>query len=245
MQTTSARWMILAVATLTMASRGSPAAEPAAEWKPLIAAEGDSKLDGWKAFHEGGAARDDVWKLDADGVLSCRGTPLGYLATETEYANFVLELEWRWPAGGQPGKGGVLIRKSGPDKIWPKSLEAQINAGGAGDFWGLDGYRLQGPAERMKSLEHAQFGQLTNVRASENAERAAGQWNTYRIRAEGETVTLELNGRVVNRATGCEAKPGPILLTSEGTPIEFRKIRLQPLERTRNHETAPSAFLVR
>ena len=66
-----------------------------------------------------------MWTLDDKGVLHCKGSPLGYLDTEQDYGNFVLELKWRWPAGKVPGKGGVLIRTTGPDKIWPKSLEAR------------------------------------------------------------------------------------------------------------------------
>ena len=201
--------------------------EPATEWKELIST--DDAWAGWKAFHEGNAQVQDVWSVSADGVLACKGTPLGYLATTTDYVDFVLELQYRWPAGADPGKGGVLIRQTGPDKVWPKCLEAQINAGGAGDFWGLGGFVLQGPADRLKSLEHPQFGKLTNLRATENVERPAGEWNEYTITAKGETVTLELNGKVVNKATGCEADAGKILLTAEGFPIEFRRVRIRKL----------------
>jgi hypothetical protein len=172
-----------------------------------------------------------VWSLDDDGVLHCKGSPLGYLYTEKDYANFVLELDWRWPLGKEPGKGGVLIRTTGPDKIWPKSLEAQINVGDAGDFWGLDGFQLDGPADRKTSLEHPQFGKLINVKKSAMVERPAGQWNQYKIVADGDTVTLEINGQTVNRATACETTPGKILLTAEGTAIEFRNVRLRLLDK--------------
>lgn len=196
----------------------------------LIPAGGKAgSLDGWKSFHQDNAKTSDVWSLDAQGVLHCLGSPLGYLYTEKDYDNFVLELDWRWPVGKEPGKGGVLIRTTGPDKIWPKSLEAQINAGDAGDFWGLDGYVLDGPADRKKTLEHAQFGKLTNVKKSAAVEKPAGQWNHYKIVADGPAVTLEINGQTVNRATGCETAPGKILLTSEGSAIEFRHVQIRPL----------------
>ncbi|NLF69795.1 MAG: DUF1080 domain-containing protein [Candidatus Anammoximicrobium sp.] len=206
------------------------AAEAAAKACRLIPAGGQAEsLDGWKSFHQDHAKTSDVWSLDAQGVLHCQGSPLGYLYTEKDYDNFVLELDWRWPAGKQPGKGGVLIRTTGPDKIWPKSLEAQINAGDAGDFWGLDGYVLDGPADRKKTLEHPQFGKLTNVQKSAAAEKPAGQWNRYKIVADGAVVTLEINGQTVNRATGCETAPGKILITCEGSPIEFRNVQLRPV----------------
>ena len=195
----------------------------------LLPAGGEQgSLAGWKSYHQDGAKTTNVWSVDAAGVLHCKGTPLGYLYTEKDYSDFVLELDYRWPEGAEPGKGGVLIRKTGPDKIWPKSLEAQINVGDAGDFWGLDGYRLDGPEDRKKSLEHPQFGKLTNLKKTAAVERPAGQWNHYKIVADGSTVTLEINGQVVNRATDCETAPGRILLTAEGSPIEFRNVRLSP-----------------
>lgn len=189
--------------------------------------------DVWKFFSEdAGAKVGDVWSIAADGVLVCKGTPKGYLYTAKDYTDFVLKLEWRWPPDGEPGKGGVLLRASGEHKLWPKSLEAQINAGDAGDFWGLDGYTLSGPAERSTSLEHPVFGKLSNVKKAVAAEKPAGQWNTYAIIADGDTVTLKINGRQVNRATGCRPTPGPIILTAEGSEIHFRNVRLAPIEKT-------------
>jgi hypothetical protein len=81
----------------------------------LIPAGGKAgSLDGWKSYHQDGAQTADVWSLNDDGVLHCKGSPLGYLYTEKGYGNFVLELDWRWPPGKEPGKGGVLIRTTRP-----------------------------------------------------------------------------------------------------------------------------------
>jgi hypothetical protein len=168
---------------------------------------------------------NDVWRIE-DDILVCSGLPLGYLYSNAEYDDFVLKLEWRWPADKEPGKGGVLIRTVGEHKIWPKSLEAQINAGDAGDFWGLDGYELSGPADRTRSMDNEKFGRLTNVKKSKMLEKSAGQWNTYEIIADSDTVTLIINGIEVNKATGCAPKRGRICLTSEGSEIHFRNVEL-------------------
>ncbi|MHC4167377.1 MAG: 3-keto-disaccharide hydrolase [Planctomycetota bacterium] len=174
--------------------------------------------------------RQDVWRTE-DGVLICSGNPLGYLYSRGDIRDFTLKLEWRWPPGKKPGKGGVLIRMTGDHKIWPKSLEAQINAGDAGDFWGLAGYGLTGPEERTRSLEHQQFGKLTNVKKAKALENPAGQWNTYEIVAEGDTVTLIINGEQVNKATGCDLDAGKICLTSEGDEIHFRNMTVSVTSR--------------
>ena len=221
-----AGWCSYGLASLALAAESSAGA------CQLIPADHKAgSLEGWKSYHQDGAKTADVWSLDAQGVLHCQGQPLGYLFTEKNYDNFVLELDWRWPPGKEPGKGGVLIRTTGEDKIWPKSLEAQINAGDAGDFWGLDGYQLDGPADRKTSLEHPQFGKLTNVKKSAAVEKPAGQWNHYKIVADGPVVTLEINGQTVNRATNCETAPGKIVLTAEGSPIEYRHVQLRALPR--------------
>jgi len=185
--------------------------------------------EAWDCYLDDPAVHlEDVWS-EEEGVLICQGAPLGYLYTKREYGDFVLKLDWRWPPGKKPGNGGVLIRMTGWHKIWPKSLEAQLNTGNAGDFWGLDGYNLSGPAERMRTAEHEQFGKLTNLKKTENLENPPGEWNSYEIIAEGDTVTLIINGRQVNKATGCDLNPGRICLTSEGDEIHFRNVEITPI----------------
>jgi len=188
--------------------------------------------DGFWSFYssESQTVMSDVWRIE-DGVLICKGSPLGYIYSTEDFTNFVLKLEWRWPAEKEPGKAGVLLRMTGENKIWPTSLEAQLNADAAGDFWGLDGYELSGPADRMNSLTHDKFGKLIHVKKTQDREKAAGQWNTYEIRARGDTVTLLINGVQVNQATDCDVDPGRICLTSEGSEIHFRNITLTPLSR--------------
>lgn len=185
-------------------------------------------LGHWRFFSEDPKATfADTWRVE-QGVLISKGTPLGYLYTDKKYADFTLKLQYRVPEDAKPHKGGVLFRVTGQHKIWPKSLEAQINHPDAGDFWGLDGYTLDGPADRKKQLAHDQFGLLTNLKKARDAAKPLGQWNDYEVRAEGGTVTLLLNGQEVNRATGCETSAGPIVLTAEGNEIHFRNIRLTP-----------------
>ena len=183
-----------------------------------------SSLEAWDCYlADPAAAMQDVWSIE-NGVLICRGKPLGYLYTKKDYDDFILTLEWRWPLAKQAGNGGVLIRMTGEHKIWPTSLEAQLNTGNAGDFWGLDGYALTGPAKRLRTSEHKQFGTLTNLKKTKALERLLGDWNTYQIIAKGSTVTLIINGEEVNQATECDLTPGKICLTSEGNEIHFRNI---------------------
>ena len=204
---------------------------------PLLRTQAnDGTLAGWNSYCEDPkTSTAHVWKLTADGVLVCKGTPNGYIYTKKGYTDFVLTLEWRTRPGKKAGRGGVLLRMTGKHKIWPKCLEAQLNAGGEGDFWGLGGYALTGPKSRLNTVQHEQLGKLTNLKRTPPALKAPGnlkapgKWNQYEISARGQTVTLKINGREVNRATRCDVVAGPICLTSEGDEIHFRRVRLIPL----------------
>ena len=74
------------------------------------------------------------------------------------------------------------------------------------------------------------FGKPTFVKKAKALAKPPGQWNDYEIIAKGGTVTLRLNGQQVNQATECDVVAGPILLTAEGNPIQFRNIELVPSE---------------
>lgn len=209
------------VAAMTRRGTAGAAAEH------TMAARKPGTIGRWLPYSAGTPTESaQVWSWK-DGLLTCTGSPKGYLYSGKSYTNFVLRLEWRWPPGKKAGNGGVLLRMTGKHKIWPRSLEAQINAGDAGDFWGLDGYSLAGPAERLTSVDHPQFGKLTNLKKLADAEKPTGEWNRYEIIADGETVTLKINGKLVNRAVHCEAVPGRICITAEGDAIKFRNIDLR------------------
>ena len=119
------------------------------------------------------------------------------------------------------GRSGVLLRMTGADKVWPKSIEAQLMHGNAGDFWNIDGVDMDTDAARRS-------GRRTS-RAQLSAERPLGEWNQYRITVDHERVLLEVNGVRQNTARWCEEVAGKICLQSEGAPIEFRNIRLWPI----------------
>jgi Domain of Unknown Function (DUF1080) len=59
---------------------------------------------------------------------------------------------------------------------------------------------------------------------------AAGEWNLYEIRAEGDKLTLSINGAAVSETSGCVQRKGYIGLEAEGHEITFRTVKLKPLE---------------
>jgi hypothetical protein len=181
---------------------------------------------GWTAHLADPRVRmEEVWRIDGDeGILICRGEPAGYLRTVADFTHYVLKLEWRWsPVTRKAGNSGVLLRVVGPDKVWPRSVEAQLQSGAAGDFWLIDDAPLSTPPDR---IDRGAARHRLRVRGNE---KPIGEWNEYEITCDGDRVTLKVNGAVLNEGTGAEVVPGKIALQSEGAEIHFRNIRLTPI----------------
>lgn len=177
-------------------------------------------LDGWKPFLPNGEDPKGTWSVK-DGVLVCAGQPIGYLRTEKTYENFELEVEWRFDPEKGPGNSGVLLRVQPPDEVWPKSIEAQLHSGNAGDIWNIGEFPMTATPARTEGRrtrkEHA------------SSEKPLGEWNRYRIVMNGGELKLFVNNVLQNAAYRCEMVPGFIALQSEGAHIEFRKVDLRPI----------------
>jgi hypothetical protein len=180
-------------------------------------------FSGWKLFVPD--PNHDVtktWSIK-DGVIRCTGRPVGYMRTEAEYANYLLHVEWRWPEKG--GNSGVLTHMVGEDMVWPKSLECQLASGNAGDFWVIGGFECSEHARKDKRVRGRNVRKLKN-----SSEKPIGQWNSYDIICRDDWVVVMVNGILQNVATKCSLKSGKICLQSEGTPVEFRNIYIEPVE---------------
>ncbi|MCU0959811.1 MAG: DUF1080 domain-containing protein [Pirellulaceae bacterium] len=187
-------------------------------------------LSGWTFYLEKPDAKmEDVWSV-RDGVLVCKGDPMGYLATKDNYKNFKLIVEWRWAPGKEPGNSGVLLRITGKPMMLPKCVEAQLKSGDAGDIWAFQGFKVQGDAARSREVNHPTLGHLVGVSKKEGNEKPPGEWNKYEIHLQGDKLTLIVNGKPVNEGTGCDLVAGQIALQSEGGEIHFRTVSLVPLE---------------
>jgi hypothetical protein len=174
---------------------------------------------GWKLFVPDPAVDPaTVWSVK-DGVIHCTGTPHGYFRTTQKYGNYRLTLEWRWVKQG--GNSGVLLHIQDKDEVWPTSFEAQLMHENAGDIWVIGGAEFnehRGNVDRRVPKKHP------------TSEKPLGEWNEYEIVCKGDTLKLWVNGVLQNEGTGLNFTQGYIGFQSEGAPIEFRNIVLQPLE---------------
>lgn len=202
----SVRLLLLTV--LSMSVAGLAADDP--DFKPLF---NGKDLSGW----EGDAS---LWKVDNETIV---GDSPGikhnqFLCTKEEYGDFELKVEFRLKDG--VGNSGVQFRT----KRLPNSTEVSGYQADIGEkYWGC----LYDESRRNKVLVAAPVELEASLKK--------GDWNEYTIRAEGEHITLRLNGMTTvdyKEPDPSIARKGIIALqVHSGGPlrVEFRKIRLKPL----------------
>lgn len=195
----------------------------AADWVDLMPPDTPlgQNIPGWTRIPIpaiAGLKAEPQWKVDgAQKLLICTGQGgHEWLRYDKELKDFVLQVEWRFaPKEGETKyNSGIGIRLSRYGEIW---FQGQTGLAG-GYLFGQD--FVDGG---LKSFNLRQ-------QAKENRVKPAGEWNLYEIRAQGDRMTLSINGAVINELTGVGMRRGYIGLEAEGYEIAFRNIKLQVLE---------------
>ena len=190
-------------------------------------------LTGW---HVDVPAMDTVKSLQSPfiirkGMLVSMGKPEGHLITDQSYANYRLEIEYRF--AGAPGNCGLLVHASTPRalyKMFPKSIEAQLMHENAGDFWCIvediavhDMEKRRG-AKKDWGITEGKERRVKNL--TDGSEKPLGEWNAITIECYANTIKVWVNGDLVNDGFNCTASRGQIALQAEGAEVEFRKVML-------------------
>jgi len=168
-------------------------------------------LDGWTVHGT------EVWFVDG-GDLVCESGPdaqYGYLATEGEYRDFDLTLEFKQEADGN---SGVFFRSHVQGTVI-SGWQAEVAPPG---LWTGGIYESYGR------------GWLVQPRPEKDAALRMGEWNHMRIRAEGPTVTTWVNGERMASLTDDEIgrAAGHIALQIHdggGIRVRWRNIRVVEL----------------
>lgn len=177
-------------------------------------------ITGWRVWLENDAKPEKpVWTV-TDGVLKFDTTLRGYIITEKDYSNYHLHVEWRWPPGAVArSNSGVLVHTHGPDYIWTKSFEAQLQNNNAGQVVGMDVDIPDAPVQQNRKRA---------PRLTAPSEKPIGEWNSADIHAKDNTIEVFINGTKQNYVDKLPVKEGKICLQMEGFPIEFRNVWLEP-----------------
>jgi hypothetical protein len=216
---------------IVVAGVGPSRADTAEEgWKSLF---NGKDLDAW--VQRGGHAKYTVEEGQIVGT-SVANTGNSFLCTRRDYANFILELEFKDQNGLN---SGVHVRSQCFDK--PKTVELSgkkifIPAGR------VHGYQVEiDPSARAWTAglyDEGRRGWLVNLKGNEPARRAfkAEEWNTFRIECKGDSIKTWLNGVPAAELTDAITPSGFIALQVHGVgkktkplTVRFRNLRIKEL----------------
>lgn len=206
----------------------------------------DGQGPGWRTLGEKDFVNvncdEDTWTWK-DGHAHCTGKPVGVIRSTKEFKNFELVVTWRHlkPAGNSgvfvwtPEQSLAPLKPGG----LPHGIEVQVldlgyeeqfekRTGKKPDWFTSHGDVFPVGSSKMQPFPPA----APNGRRSFPSKRlvlGVGQWNHYYIRAINGEVRLWVNGEEVSGGTGCEPSSGFLCLESEGSPVEFKNLRIREL----------------
>jgi hypothetical protein len=185
----------------------------------------------------------DTWKWKGD-LLSCTGQPVGVMRTRQTVANFEMVVEWQHQRSG--GNSGVFVWVSEealkdlkPDALPQYGIEVQAldhgftkqyeqRSGMKADWFTTNGDVFAVGKSKMKPFSPTSPNGSRSF-PRKQLSKGAGEWNHYYIRGINGEVRLWVNGEEVSGGNGCEPRTGYLCLESEGSPIEFKNIRIREL----------------
>jgi hypothetical protein len=244
----------LSVMRLIAAAEEPPTAPPdrrppsgrVERWRGSPRAFIDGMGPGWKKLgpddFENVNCDSDTWTWK-DGVIHCTGKPVGVMRAKQQLTNFELALEWQHMRAA--GNSGVFlwvpeqsIAALKPGQL-PQGIEVQVldhgyreqyerQTGKKADWFTTNGDVFPVGKSKMTPFPPAApDGKRSFPR--KNRSRGFGNWNHYYVRAINGEVRLWVNGEEVSGGTGCDPSTGYLALESEGSPIQFRNVRLREL----------------
>ena len=223
--------LLLALASLISLAPVSHAGDPPAKEQAFTRLFNGRDLGGWSTFlqkHGKNVDPDHVITIDNGVIHLYRNAAdgdtvvMGYIATEKEYGDYHLRVQYRWgakkfrPRYELKRDAGIYYHIQGPDAVWPQALQFQVEQTNVGDLIALHGFQLDSwvdpitQKQKMPTfLDPAQGGvaRVFGGKSEALQKHLAGEfetegWNTAEVIARGDTVTHILNRHVVNRGTG-------------------------------------------
>src|SRR5438270_8251706 len=152
---------------VNQAATPQPSADGAGPWVSLF---NGKDLTGWYTFlqkHGKNHDPDRVVTIE-DGLIHLyKHAPdgstvvMGYIGTEKEYGDYHLRFQYRWgtkkfkPRYTLNRDAGLYYHIIGPDAVWPRALQFQVEETNVGDLIALHGFQLDSwvdPKTRGESM---------------------------------------------------------------------------------------------
>jgi len=157
------------------------------------------------------------WEVQ-NGVLTFTGKG-DNIVTEKQYGDFEMLVDWKLDKNGKEGDAGIYLRGTPQVQIWDTSrtnVGAEVGSGGL--------YNNQKHESKPLTV----------------ADNPLGEWNTFKIRMQGDRVTVHLNGVLVTDSVVLENywdknqnifPMEHIELQAHGTKVYYRDIFVKELPR--------------
>lgn len=169
-----------------------------------------------------------------DNEIITTGRPTGYLRTEKQYENFILEFEWMHIEKTKMANSGLFVWGDPIPAIgsgYTRGIEVQVLcnfetdwATSHGDIFSIWGAKCTPDRPHPKGYERCL--------PSERRCKGGGEWNHYRVIANDGAIKLHVNGKEVSGVSKSNPRKGYLALESEGVECHFRNIRIKELPST-------------
>src|SRR5438552_16064625 len=134
------------------------------------------------------------------------GNPTGYLRTDQQYENFVLEMDWMHVNKTEVGNSGLFVWGDPLPAVgtgYTRGIEVQV----------LVNLEYKDKEGRVTATSHGDLFSIWGAKCvpdrphplgwerclpSENRAKGGGEWNHYVVRANDGVIKLEVNGKEVS-----------------------------------------------
>ena len=201
--------MLLASALLL----ASCASSPTSGWVTLI--------DGEKGLENFDRLGDANWRAEAGAIVADKGKGSSHLVTKGTYKDFEIVAEF-W--ADTSTNSGIFLRAADRKKV------------GADSAYEVNIYDLR-PGQEYATGAIVDFAKVpVPIVHLAGDGKGGGKWNTFKITAQGTTITVDFNGVRTVTLQDSKFASGPFTLQfangpkdAPGGPIKWRKVMVKAL----------------
>jgi hypothetical protein len=205
------------------------------DYKPLF---NGKDLSGWVNVN----CAPNTWFVKDDMIITT-GKPTGYLRTDRQYENFILEFEWFHAPNpkGSVGNSGLFVWGDPIPAMgtgYTRSIEVQVlvnllykdkktglpTATSHGDLFSIWGAKCKPDRPHPQKSERCL--------PSEDRCKGEYEWNHYKVIGNNGVLKLHVNGKEVSGVTESNPRKGYLALESEGSECRFKNIKIKEMPST-------------
>ena len=192
---------LLGAVTLTALTGCATAPGSGTGWTPMY--DKGSNLNDWTLVG------DANWRIQDDALTAdfLRGKVPSYLVSKAQYTDYQIRAEF-WV--DSQTNSGIFIRCQDPAKIGANNCY-EVN------IWDTRPDPTYGT------------GAIVDGAKVSPMPRAGGQWNVMEITAQGDSLTVKLNGVITSSARNNKWAKGHIALQYGSGVVKFRQVLIKPL----------------